>query len=374
MNRTDARVRPSGAAGCPQEESVRWGGDLGPGEPVVAFDVGGTDVKCCLVDAGGVIVEIRRIPAPPPGADAGRRVVDLVTQAAAYFGDRHPEVTPVGAGLVVPGTVDEGAGIGVYSKNLGWSKFPFRERATEALGLAVAFGHDVRAAGVAEFRVGAAAPFSDAVVVAIGTGIAAAVFIDGRLHSGGGLAGEIGHARVADAPECGCGGTGCLEAVASASAIARRYSAASGHPVTGAKAVLERATAGDPTAVKVWESALDALALGISHAVLLLAPEAIVLAGGLAQAGPRLFAPLERRLDELLTFQHRPRLLPAAVGEDAGAIGAALLARDLRAADALDVADDGRASGAGRSHKCSTQGTDSLRTWPMLQRERDMNP
>lgn len=318
-------------ASGPAPVSERWTGGLGPGAPVVAFDVGGTDVKCCLVDSDGAVVETTRIATPPPGPQAGEAVVDLVAAAVESFGVRHPGLDPATVGLVVPGTVDEGAGIGVYSKNLRWSMFPFRERACSVIGLPVAFGHDTRAAGTAEFRLGAAAPFRDAVVVTIGTGIAAAVFVDGRLHTGGGYAGEVGHARVAEGPACGCGGRGCLEVVASASAIARRYSEETGRPVTGAKPVLERAAAGDPDARRIWESALDALALGLSHVSVLLAPEAIVIGGGLAQAGASLFGPLERRLHELLVVHRMPALLPAAVGEDAGVIGAALLARDLSA-------------------------------------------
>jgi glucokinase len=227
--------------------------------------------------------------------------------------------------------------VGVYSANLRWSMVPFREMAGADLRLPVAFGHDVRAAGTAEFRLGAAAPFRDVIVMTIGTGIAAAVFVDGRLHTGDGFAGETGHARVAAGPRCGCGGRGCLEAVASASAIARRYTEATGKPVTGAKAVLERATAGEVAAVNVWETALDGLALSLSHASMLLAPEAIVLGGGLAQAGRALTGPLQRRLEELLASRRRPQLLLAAVGEDAGVIGAALMARDLDVAGVSSV-------------------------------------
>jgi glucokinase len=248
---------------------------------------------------------------------------------AAAFRTRRPEVLPRAAGLLVPGYVDDAAGIGVFSENLGWSNVPFRDRASALLGLPVAFGHDVRGAGEAEYRLGAAAGFGDVVVMAIGTGIAGAIFLSGRIHLGGGLAGEMGHSIVADGPDCACGGRGCLEAVASAGAIARRYNALAGAAVPGAKEVLERAAAGDPDAAAVWHSALDALALDLSHTVALLAPEAIVLGGGLANAGNRLFEPLRERLDALLTFQKRPLLVPASLGENAGVIGAALKARDL---------------------------------------------
>lgn len=304
---------------------------LGSGAPVLAFDVGGTDLKAALVDGDGRVVELVRVPTPHAGSATAEAVVETAAGRARRFAEQYPEVVPQAAGLLVPGHVDDDAGVGVFSENLGWRGFPFRARAEEALGLPVSFSHDVRGAGEAERRLGAAAPYRDVVVVSIGTGIAAAIFTDGRLYAGGGLAGELGHSRVADGPVCACGGVGCLEAIASASAIARRYRALSGVHVAGAREVLQRAQDGDATAREVWESAVEALALGLSHAVALLAPEAIVLGGGLAQAGPALFAPLAAKLDGILTFQRRPVLLPARIGEDAGVIGAALRARDLLA-------------------------------------------
>lgn len=316
---------------------------LGTGPAVLAFDVGGTDTKAALVDAEGRLVEVVRLPTPHAGAATGEAVVQLVAGQAARFAAAHPDVVPVAAGLLVPGHVDDDAGVGVFAENLGWQDFPFRASAQTALGLPVSFSHDVRGAGEAEHRLGAAAPYRDVVVMAIGTGIAGALFIDGRLHSGGGMAGEMGHSRVASGPACACGGIGCLEAVASAAAIARRYTAATGEAVPGAREVLERAAAGDAAAREVWESALDALALDLSHTVALLAPEAIVIGGGLAQAGPALFEPLSARLDAILTFHRRPVLLPASIGENAGVIGAALRARDLATADRAPGADAGAA-------------------------------
>jgi glucokinase len=296
---------------------------------VLAFDVGGTDMKAALVDTTGTIRALERIPTPHDGARTADAVLAAVAAVAERFGAAHPDVVPVAAGLLVPGHVDDVTGVGILSENLNWRDVPFRDRLEALIGVPVSFSHDVRGAGEAEHRLGAAAGFSDVVVMAIGTGIAGAIFIGGTLYTGGGMAGEMGHSRVADGPKCACGGTGCLEAVASASAIARRYTARSGVYVAGAKEVLERAQAGDADAVQVWESALDALALDLSHTVALLAPEAIVIGGGLAQAGPALFGPLEQRLDAILTFHRRPRLLPATIGEDAGVIGAALRARDL---------------------------------------------
>ncbi len=302
---------------------------LGWGSPVLAFDVGGTDMKAALIDSSGAIRELERIPTPHDGERTADAVLSTLADAAARFDAAHPDVVPVAAGLLVPGHVDDETGVGIWSENLNWRDVPFRDRFEALIGVPVSFSHDVRGAGEAEHRLGAAAPFSDVVVMAIGTGIAGAIFTGGTLYTGGGMAGEMGHSRVADGPACACGGTGCLEAVASAAAIARRYNARTGAAVTGAKEVVERAEAGDVDAAWVWESALDALALDLSHTVALLAPQAIVIAGGLSQAGPALFEPLARRLDAILTFQRRPQLLAASIGENAGVIGAALRARDL---------------------------------------------
>lgn len=302
---------------------------LGPGEPVLAVDVGGTDMKAALIDAEGRIVDIVRRPTPHDGNRTAEAIVAALVEVAGAFRVSHPGLEPAALGLLVPGHVDDERGVGVFAENLGWHDFPFRDRAEEALGIPVSFSHDVRGAGEAEKRLGAAAPYRDVVVMAVGTGIAGAIFLGGRLLVGGGLVGEMGHSRVADGPVCACGGIGCLEAVASAASIARRYNAATGADVPGAREVLERAQAGDAEALAVWESALDALALDLSHTVALLSPEAIVIGGGLSQAGDALFVPLAERLDRILTFQRRPALLRASIGENAGVIGAALRARDL---------------------------------------------
>jgi glucokinase len=317
---------------------------LGAGCAVLAFDVGGTDMKAALVDAIGSIRDIVRVPTPIDGERTADAVVGRMGELAYELLSNHMDVRPLAAGLLVPGQVDDEAGVGVFSENLGWSSYPFRDRAEARLGMPVSFGHDVRGAGEAEYRLGAAAPFRNVVVMSIGTGIAGAIFLNGELYAGDGMAGEIGHSKVANDPQCACGGWGCLEAVASAGAIARRYVQATGQVVSGAKDVLDRAALGDVRAREIWESALDALALDLSHTVALLAPQAIVIGGGLSQAGAALFEPLERRLDAILTFHRRPKLLVASIGENAGVIGAALRARDLvneKASGPRDSGDDG---------------------------------
>lgn len=289
-----------------------------------AVDVGGTDIKSATVDESGALRDVRRTPTPlvPGDGDAtARAVADTVARLVP------PDAAAIG--LIVPGWVDDERGIAVHSENLGWRNFDFPRLLEARLGIPIGFGHDVRAAGLAEYELGAARDYSSAAVVPIGTGIAAALILDGRLYSGRGLAGEIGHMRVADGPRCACGARGCLEAIASAAAIARAYTRRTGNDVGGARDVLARMHAGDRAAAEVWQSALDALATAFTALTTLLAPEAIVIGGGLAAAGDDLFAPLHDSIAASLTFQQAPALVPARFGPDAGLIGAGLLGARL---------------------------------------------
>jgi glucokinase len=303
---------------------------IGSGAAVLAFDVGGTDTKAALFDDSGAMLGLSRTPTRHRGTGTAAAVIDRLAELAERLARDFPTVVPRAAGLVVPGLVDDERGVAIQAANLDWANTPFRHLATDRLGIPTAFSHDVRGAGQAEHRLGAARPYQDVVVLVIGTGIASAIFINGRAHVAGGFAGEIGHAVIDPAGlPCSCGARGCLETIASAGAIARRYQERTGVRPHGARDVLERAEAGDPAARGVWESALDALALSIAQLASVLAPQAVVIGGGLAQSGDALFTPLRRRVDSLLSFHRRPELLPAEVGENAGLIGAALLARDL---------------------------------------------
>jgi glucokinase len=303
---------------------------LGPGAAVLAFDVGGSDTKSAVIDSSGAVHGLRRTRTPLHPTAPAEAIIDHLAGLTADYAAEFPQLGPRAVGLLVPGLVDDDNGVGVLATNFGWRDAPFRSMAETRLGLPVAFSHDVRGAGEAEFRLGAARGHRDVAVLVIGTGIAGAFFIDGRSHVAGGFAGEIGHSIIIpDGPACPCGGRGHLEAVSSAGGIVRRYAERTGETVPGARTVLDRARAGDADAALIWNDAVDGLALGLTQVVALLAPEVIVLGGGLAGAGPDLFEPLTRRLDELLTFHRRPLLVPAQIGAEAGLLGAALRARDL---------------------------------------------
>lgn len=301
-------------------------GILGFGAPVVAVDVGGTTIKVASVGATGVLAEPLRVPTPARGHDSAERVLDVVAESIARLDGGKVEAV----GLALPGIFDDERGYGHWSENLGWRDVDFRALAASRFDVPVALGHDVRSGATAERRLGAARDADVALVAIIGTGISAAVFLGGRAHVARGYAGEIGHAVVVPGGEqCLCGNRGCLEATASAAAIARRYEQRSGAAVSGAAEVLARAQDGDPDASEIWDSALDGIALGLSHTVSILAPDVIVLGGGLSEAGDALLVPLEQRLRQLVRVQPMPRLIRARFGQDAGLVGAALAARDL---------------------------------------------
>ena len=302
---------------------------LGEGPAVLAFDVGGTDIKSALFAPDGTALDLRRTPTPVVEGDRTAAVIDRLGDLARALTSAHPDIVPRAVGLVVPGIVDADAGLGVFASNLGWRDAPIRDLAAQRLGLPVAFDHDVRAASWAEHRLGGARAYSDSVVLVIGTGIAGALILGGEPYTAGGYAGEIGHSPIAEGPICPCGARGCLEAVASAGAIVRRYLDATGEVPDGAKDVIARATAGDPIAAEIWTSALDALALSLAQLTAVVAPQAIVIGGGLSRAGGALFDELRARLAERLSFHRIPDLVPAELSGNAGILGAALRAREL---------------------------------------------
>lgn len=301
-------------------------GSLASG-PVLAFDVGGTDIKSGIVLANNEIVGLERNRTPRGSSDPGEAIVAMLVHLTARYRETYPQVPFNAIGFVVPGLVDEQAGIGILSSNLGWRNFPFADRARSLLHAPVAFGHDVGAAGEAEFSAGAAKDSKDAVIMVNGTGIAAAVFSDGRRVQGRGYAGELGHALVPDPdnPQRSV----VLESVGSAGAIAARYSNASGKGVAGAREVLELARSGDPVAQRIWDQAIDVLAFSLSQCVSLLGTETVVIGGGISGAGDSLLAPLRRAVDGRLTLPNRPRIVLAHLGENAGLLGAALKGRQL---------------------------------------------
>lgn len=289
----------------------------------LAIDVGGTSVKGAVVDAAGIV---RHRAA---AAVLGRQgeaclallfdLADRLTAMATMSGLRLCAL-----GVIAPG-MDEASGRVMFASNLGWRDLPLRDRLEARLGLPVASGHDVRTAGLAEHRLGAARGVEDAVLVMLGTGVAAALVSNGRLLGGAAsMAGEFGHIPVfPDGEPCPCGQAGCLEAYASAGGIARRYRAMGGD---GGRTVAEivAGRAQDAAAARVWQDAIRALALGLATLTLLLDPALVVLSGGLAGA-EGLLDPLAHALAARLAWRRPPPLRQSPLGSDGALLGAAML-------------------------------------------------
>ncbi|MET0493439.1 MAG: ROK family protein [Actinoplanes sp.] len=297
---------------------------------VVALDVGGTGMKCALVRPDGTVHHTERHPTL---ASRGPEAVTAnILDVAAGLADRArgEGLDPVAAGVAVPGVIDEETGTAVWSSNVGFRGVPLRDLVAARLGLPTALGHDVRAGGMAEARLGAGRDQRHVLFIAIGTGIAAAHVVDGKAFAGAhGAAGEVGHVIVRPGgPLCGCGARGCLESVASASAVGRRYVELSGEQGVTAHDVAIRAAAGEALANTVWTEAVEAFADGLLTAQALYDAGIIVLGGGLAEAGEALLAPLRIALDARITFHRMPQIVRAALGDTAGCLGAALLALD----------------------------------------------
>ncbi|AXG79425.1 ROK family protein [Streptomyces paludis] len=305
---------------------------------VIALDVGGTGMKAALVGADGALLhEARRATGRERGPDA---VVETILGFAAElraYGTEHLGASALAAGVAVPGIVDAERGVALYASNLGWRDVPLRELLTARLGgVPVALGHDVRTGGLAEGRLGAGRGADRFLFVPLGTGIAGAIGINGVIEAGAhGSAGEIGHVVVRpDGPECGCGQRGCLETLASAGAVSRAWAAETGEPTADAADCAKAVESGDPAALRIWANAVDALAAGLVTALTLLDPRTLIIGGGLAGAGDTLFTPLRAAVEARVTFQSLPEIVPAALGDTAGCLGAGLLAWDLLEAEA----------------------------------------
>ncbi|KFF59766.1 hypothetical protein JF66_09030 [Cryobacterium sp. MLB-32] len=287
-----------------------------------------------LFDRDGIMRGLSRGPSPlldgetSVGEAAMLQVEDRTTQFARDF----PEVTPTAIGLIGPGVVDDAEGIAILSADLRWANVPYKRLAERRLKLPSSFSSDARAAGEAEFQLGAARPYNNVVVLRLGERIASTLYVDGRMHGGGGFAGGLGHTIVdPNGRRCACGSHGCLQTVASTGAIVDCYAELSAEANVTIDEVFARARRGDQTASLVWATALDAVTLVISQIAAVLAPEAVVISGGLAATGDEFFLPLRHRVNALLSFHRRPALLPSMFDGNAALVGAALRARAIAA-------------------------------------------
>ena len=312
---------------------------------VVGIDLGGTKISTALVDGAGQIVahDYRETHAKAGQGVVIGRMLDAARQVMAQAGVAPARVAAVGIGA--PGPLDIEAGIVLAPPNLpGWGRVPLRQRIEEGLGIRAFLENDANAAALGEHRFGAGQGTRDMIYVTVSTGIGGGLILGGELyHGASGMAGEVGHATIMPyGPRCGCGNRGCLEALASGTAVARqaRERVASGVPTRiaelaggdperiTAKLVAQAASQGDVEAQEILAEAMVYLGIGIANLVTLFNPQLIVIGGGLANVGEALFEPVRRAIERraLRAPARVVRVVPAALGDKVGVLGAAAVA------------------------------------------------
>lgn len=296
-------------------------------EYVVAIDVGGTAIKAGLWDRDGRRARWETLPTKPEQGPTA--VVDRILTLARVLPERGAGVgvNIHALGIAITGAIDEANGIVVSSDNLGWRKIPLRTLLADALRVPVTVGHDVRLAAFAEALIGAGRDCSDFLFITFGTDIGGACIVNGDVYRGAhGKAGELGHVVVdPDGASCVCGGRGCLATVSSVRAIERYYVTLGGEPLS-AREIVSRAGQHDVLARAVWDKAVGGLAKVIYDYAVTFDPDRIIIGGGLSHVGPTLFDPLRARLAVTPHWAHPVHVIPAALGNQAGAVGAAMRA------------------------------------------------
>jgi glucokinase len=311
----------------------------------LGIDLGGTKIIAGLVERGGRIVARQYCKT---GAREGPeavfdRLTDVATQLLTAEGIDRGSVTAVG--VAAPGPIDTMAGVVTAPPNLpGWQDVPLAEVIEKRLSLPAFLENDGNAAALAEYRFGAARDCEHMVYVTAGTGIGGGFILNGQPYRGtSGAAAEVGHMTLLpNGPLCGCGNRGCLEALASGTAIAReaRERVARGVPTfiaelaegdlssISAKLVAEAADEGDIEAQLILDEAMGYFGIGMANLVNLLNPHIIVIGGGLTNMGERLFDPVRRIIDRraFRTSANAVEVRPAQLGHDVGLLGAAAVA------------------------------------------------
>lgn len=305
----------------------------------LGVDIGGTRVKTALVDATGSIVSKFDFDTGE-GSTAGtvcQRIGEALAENLARAGLEGSSVRAVGVGI--PGFLDPVAGVVGEAVNLHWVDVPFVQLLVNELGLPVTIENDANVAALGEAWAGAGAGHTTALCVTVGTGVGGGIVLDGRLHRGvSGMAGEVGHLVVqrTDGIRCNCGQYGCLETLASATAIVRnaRQAQAEGNlpaepAITEALQVFALAEEGHSAAERVISDAADWLGYGLSLIAIVINPDVIVIGGGVSKAQERFVTPVGSafRKMSLKMVADVTSVRAATLSNEAGVIGAARLAQ-----------------------------------------------
>ncbi|MFC0680825.1 ROK family protein [Lysobacter korlensis] len=293
------------------------------------IDIGGTKTDAVVLADDGTLAHRLRLPT----GFGSEVVLDTAHSAVLGLADL-ASVDPSGfatIGVGIPGTVDSSSGRVSHAVNLGFDDLDLGERLATRLGRDVRIENDVNAAALGAFHLLGLPGSSSMAYLNLGTGLAAGLVLRGSLWRGArGAAGEIGHIPIDPAgAECPCGQRGCLETVASGSAVARMWPTADSSPVT---ALFSAAEAGDPAAIVVARNLVENVAAAVRLLVLTVDVETVVIGGGLSALGPRLISEARAVLGgwgarspflASLGLGDRVQLVPA--GAPAAAIGAALI-------------------------------------------------
>ncbi len=308
----------------------------------IGVDIGGTKIAAGVVDEEGrILAQVRRETDPTDADSVDDGVIAACRELSAQY--------PIGAiGLAAPGFVSSDQATVLLCPNLPWRDHPLRDRVAAGLGtdVPIVVENDANAAGWAEFRFGVGREVRDMLLLTIGTGLGGALVVDGKLVRGAyGVAAEVGHMRmVPDGHLCGCGLHGCWEQYASGRALVRSArNAAANQPEAAARmielsegrkiagpAITIAAQEGDPLAISLLAELGRWIGEGSASVAALLDPALIVIGGGVGAAGDLLLDPTRQAFLGALSargFRPEARFALAAMGNDAGIVGAADLAR-----------------------------------------------
>lgn len=310
----------------------------------LGVDLGGTKVEAALVDVTGKILSSHRHPTHPE--EGARKIIDDIVSCVGTCHERGDgEARALGIGIAAQ--VDS-SGVIRSSPNLGWRDVPLRSMLEERLGLPVYVTNDVRAACWGEWLIGAGVGSDDLIVVFIGTGIGGGIVSSGRILEGcNNTAGEVGHTTlIVDGRDCHCPSRGCLEAYSGGWAIAERaQEAVQDDPEAGKSLVslaggIEKITAavvsqafheGDPIASQLVRETTYYLGVGLVSLVNAFNPCLLVLGGGVVDGLPELIEGVEKIIKKraLKTAAEKLQIKRASLGDKAGIVGAAALARKM---------------------------------------------
>ncbi len=319
----------------------------GDGPPVVGIDIGGTKILASVVSAENVILGRAKRPTPAmEGQEAiFRTILACVDDALARAGVSHSQVAAAGVGS--PGPLNPETGVILYSANMNVRNFALGPDLADVLKRPVLVQNDVRVGCYGEFRLGAGRGYRNIIAAFVGTGIGGCVIQEGQLVNGAtGNAGELGHIVLkAGGPKCGCGRNGCMEALASRTAITRRVTKAvrNGTPtslseklarksgVLKSRDLAEAVAAADSVAIEETRRAAHFLGLGLGGLMNVLGPEIVIIGGGVTEALGEPYLEHIRtaaRGQALADPEAKIRIERATLGDDAGILGATLLARE----------------------------------------------